>query len=591
MFAKSSIACVGAALCGAVVAVVLFVAVNNFVIINGAGLLKRHGWPWSEVYFWGVAGGLFALAASLLAWHRRRVHALEVAEAALLLGFDYAPQVSRADLGDAGQLRLFSKWGSAAQLWTGRIDRIPIRMLDYTCIEAGDEGSSCSSQTVVILPGTGQLPPFELRPRHLGMRLLGMLGIQGITFDPAEAGPEAASVIEQFNAHYHLSLGLEKEMKRLAQQVQDLAAVEAVVPAEEAVHKLFTFPVLQFFAEHPGWCVECNGAQLALWRGRTIVRGSERAGFLAEALEARNGLAEPRRQQRPALVPASRPNTDPLMGVARLRATIVGLFTGFFVGALAFCYFFFVGEPFKLGGWRHLVYLGFMIPGPLLGAFLGNRFLSPSILRSLRGRQARQRQVVADSPWGQPAGSTARVQEEGDQLMITLPARGLLWGTGCFLFLWCSAWNLFMAVFTAVWLPAAVRGDVRWEGSNKLVHPVVAFLFLVPFWLVGIIALLVVLYRGRRRALLLLDSRNLWLEETTLLGVRRQEWHRPELADVQATPRSQEMFPRNTDLCLAPRQGAPARLLGWRNHNELKWLAGLIRDKWQMHSNPCQLDR
>src|SRR5262249_7259668 len=158
---------------------------------------------------------------------------------------------------------------------------------------------------------------------------------------------------------------------------------------------------------------------------------------------------------------------------------------------------------------------------------------------------------------------------------------GLLRGTGCFLFVWCSFWNLFMAVFTAVWLPAAFRGEVRWEGGNKLVHPVMASLFLVPFWLVGIISLLVLLYRGCRRALLSVENDKLWPEETTLFGIRRREWHRQETADVQAAPRSQELFPRNMDLCLGARQGDPTRVLGWRQQNELKWLAGLIREKWQ----------
>src|SRR5262245_8744216 len=213
MFAKTFISWIGAALFGTVVGIILFF-VNGFVVINGAGLLEGLGWPLSEFHFWGLAGGIFATVVSLLAWRRRRVFAREVAEAALLMGFDCASDVSRADLGEAGQLRLFSKWSSAAHLLTGQIDRLSIRMLDYTYIEAGDEGSAYYSQTVVLLPGADYLPPFELRPRHFGMRMLGMLGIEGMAFDPAEAGPDVASVIEQFKEHYHLSLGLENEMKR-----------------------------------------------------------------------------------------------------------------------------------------------------------------------------------------------------------------------------------------------------------------------------------------------------------------------------------------------------------------------------------------
>src|SRR5262245_7636431 len=193
MFVRTLISWIGAALGGAVAGVVLFFAVNSFVLINGVGLLKRQGWPWSEYYFWGLAGGLFALAGSVLAWRRRRVHALQVAEAALLMGFDHAPEVSRADLGEAAHLRLFSKWSSAAHLLAGQIERVPVRMLDYTYVEAGDEGSTYYSQTVVILPGTDHLPAFELRPRHFGIRMLSMLGVQGITFDSGETSLDVAS--------------------------------------------------------------------------------------------------------------------------------------------------------------------------------------------------------------------------------------------------------------------------------------------------------------------------------------------------------------------------------------------------------------
>src|SRR5262249_14893450 len=163
-----------------------------------------------------------------------------------------------ADLGEAGQMDLFAKWHRAAHLLTGHKDRIPVQLLDYTYVEKGDEDSSYYSQTVVLLPGASHLPAFELRPRHLGIRMLGMLGVQGIPFDPAQAGPDAAPVIEQFNAHYHLSLGLDNELAKLGQQVEDLPVPDATTQGEEAVRKLFVLEVMQFFAEHPGWYVQCN---------------------------------------------------------------------------------------------------------------------------------------------------------------------------------------------------------------------------------------------------------------------------------------------------------------------------------------------
>jgi hypothetical protein len=581
MSAKTSISWIGAAIGGAVAALVAFFVLNNFVVINGVGPLKGLDPPWSDFYCWGLAGGLLGAAGSVFAWHRRRVHAREVAEAALLLGLDYAAEVAREDLGEAGQLRLFGKWAHAAHHLTGRMDRMPIQVLDYTYVDKGEDSSSYVTQTVVLLPGAEHVPAFALRPRDLTVRVLGLLGVRGITFDPAGAGPEVAPVVEQFNRHYHLALGLENQLLALAEQVEDPEAARSMAPPEEMVRRLFSPELLGFFAAHPGWFVESNGRHLALWR-KAVVRGPARSQFLAEALEARHAIAESRRPARTAVVPA-RPPADPLRNAARGFGTALGAAAGFIAGFFLSTNSIFRPGPFKIGVATLLIVFGAALCGLVVGALLGYLILAHPVFWALRRRQARERQAIADSPWGQPLGSTAQVQEQGNRLLIDLPAPGLRRGVGSFVFAWCCLWNGILVVFTALWLPAALLGQVKWGDGNQAVPPLLPCLFLVPFWLIGISALVVVLYQGRRRARLVVDSRHLWFEETTLFGVKQHDWQRQELADVQASPSIPGLFAGKWEIRLMPHQGEPTGLLSWRDRKELKWLAGLVREKWQIH--------
>jgi hypothetical protein len=574
----------GAAIAGAVVAIALYFFISFFAIINGAGLLKRLPWPWSEYYSWGLVGGVCGAAGNLLTTRRHRSHALELIAAAERMGLDYSPKVSRADLGAASQLRLFADWDSATNRLAGQVDGIPIQMLDYTYAEKGDEGSTYYTQTVVVLPGADHLPAFELRPRHLGMRMLGVLGIPGITFDSAQVDPETARAVEQFQRHYYLSLGLDKELKKLGEQIKDLPATDSTSQAEETVRRLFAVEVLEFFAEHPGWYVESAGHHLALWRRKTIVPGAERPRFLAEALEVRRSLVEARPRAHAAVVPGHPRHPDPLMIPARIMGTVLGLLGGFFAGAFVFFFFLAWGGPFQFGAWMPVDFFGGVITGLLLGGFLGNRYLPKPLFRSLRRRRAREQHAIAASPWRQPLGSTAQVEERGDQLIVVLPADGIVRASGCFFSLWCGLWNLFLVVFTALWVPAALQGQVRWQGGNQFAPPWQAVLVLVPFWLGSVLAVLFLLYRGRRHALLVVDSNHLWFEETTLFGIKRLDWSREELAEIRtsASPRQRSLGKK--DLCLVSRAGSATHLLGWRPAKEVAWLAGLIRERWQMPS-------
>lgn len=565
----------GGTIIGAIAAVVLFYFLNNLMVVNGAGLLVRQGFPWSDVWLWSVAGGCIGGLATLVKLRREGIHALEIAAAARTMRLEYRPQIARPDLGDAAQMPLFAKWNKGTHHLAGQVDNVLVQMLDYTYEERGDESTSYYSQTVVLLPGTVRLPSFELRPRDFAMRMLGMMGLPGIAFEHYDA--EAATVIESFTSRYHLSRGVDKELLNLGQSLQNLEPTEATDRAEDDVRSLFSLEVLHYFANHAGWHVQSSGQFLAFWQRKTIVPGADRERFLADALEARNVLTAIGARTRTAMIPAPAPPPDPLLAPARFAGTMIGLVAGFFGGFVLFVATIF-GPAAQFGWWMPVGFFGSTIGGLVLGALVGNRLLTWPALAWLRRRRERMQQAVADSSWGQPPGSDARVEDDGNRLTITIPPRGLFRGAGCFLFGWSALWNLFVILFTVFFVPAAFRGEVRIEGKDQAASPWMIILFLVPFWLIGTGALFGVLYVGRRRAVLAVADDLLTITIITLIRTQNYEWHRNDVRRVEHELNQPDA--RKATLSIEPRQGQTVRLLGWLQPRELQWLAGLIKRRW-----------
>jgi hypothetical protein len=180
----------------------------------------------------------------------------------------------------------------------------------------------------------------------------------------------------------------------------------------------------------------------------------------------------------------------------------------------------------------------------------------------------------------QPSNSDALVRQGRDELAIVLPPVGLRRGGGTFLLFFTILWNSFVLLFTVFFLPAALRGEVVNEDTGKPASAWVA-LVLVPFWLFGVGALLVLLQKGRRRAVLTVEAGELTIQEISPLSNRLHTWRRSELAGVRVvselvvadeTPESWKI-----ELCVEPREGPPVRLLGHRPKAELEWIATLLR--------------
>src|SRR6516162_1203839 len=85
---------------GAAFAFALWLIANRFQV-NGVGWLESQGWPFSNVYLLVAAGALVGAVVGLVRWGIGGVRSREVGEVAQRMEFDFQPEVSRADLGEA----------------------------------------------------------------------------------------------------------------------------------------------------------------------------------------------------------------------------------------------------------------------------------------------------------------------------------------------------------------------------------------------------------------------------------------------------------------------------------------------------------
>jgi hypothetical protein len=206
--ARGSYAWIGATIAGTFLAGFFWLLINNVWTVNGVGLLDRLGLPWFNLYTAVVGGALIGGCIGAFLERRRRRHARQLATVAASMEFAYRPDAPREALRDFLTLRLFKKWSSASNRLTGRVGSLPVEMLDYISVERDSDGNSYVSQTVLLAPADPVLPAFELRPRHLGMKLLSLFNIEGVAFAP-DAAEDERDGIERFGRLYHLSEGLE----------------------------------------------------------------------------------------------------------------------------------------------------------------------------------------------------------------------------------------------------------------------------------------------------------------------------------------------------------------------------------------------
>jgi hypothetical protein len=495
--------------------------------------------------------------------------------------FDFQPEVSRADLGEAGELRTFEKWYAGANRQTGPADGLSVEIFDYTYVEKVNEKDREFTQTIAILPAVEGLPVFELRPLGPLYRLMGIIGQEGVTFDPEQAPPDDVQVVRDFRQRYYLSRGVAAES---AEDTEALADGEALPGSEhhEPIRRLFTTDLLRYFAANLGWCVDCDGKRLAVWRRETVVPAADRPRFLAEVLQVRQAIVRAEGGTG-TVVPPSPGGREKAAIQGRLLGAVLGVIAGVF---LAVFFASRIWDTFRIIYLMPVYFFGTVALGPIVGWFLGGLVLTPGIAFLNRREQAQRQQAIAASPWQQPLGSTAVVREEAGGLTVRFPAGGLFRGGGCALFFGCILVNLFLVGFTVLFVPAALRGEVQWTEQGQAPAPMTpwkALLILVPLWLVGLLVNLALVYRARRRGLLKVGPEELSIEEVTLFGTRRHAWRAEELADVRVIgeENAKSAVPK-LYLVVFTHSGEAFAWLGWRDRTEVKWLVELVRGRLGM---------
>jgi hypothetical protein len=182
----------------------------------------------------------------------------------------------------------------------------------------------------------------------------------------------------------------------------------------------------------------------------------------------------------------------------------------------------------------------------------------------------------------QPTNSTAILESQPDSLTITIPSAGLVRGNSWFFVVWCAGWNGILFPLMIFSLPAAFRGEVKWEGGNETVSPFFACLFLTPFLLVGIGSLFALLHRGWRRTVIAVADDSLAIVESGLFGTRRREWSAHDLLSVRVQRERTKDADGDTRWTIAltvqPKEGETYRLLSYRAKAELEWIATVVRE-------------
>jgi hypothetical protein len=208
----------------------------------------------NEIYF-AVGAGIVVIAIFLIAWRYERIRNREIKRQARILGYDYAeedadllanvlPKLHLLGQGHSRKVRhrLRSESGGGLTVF-----------FDFRYRTGGGQHSSNHQQSVVAFRDpTMSLPAFELRPENVFHRIGSALGYQDIDFP---SHPD-------FSRRYLL-------------RGED----------ETAVRKLFSAPIVRFFARRKGWSVEGGGEWLIVYRHRRRVRPADLRRFFKDTEE------------------------------------------------------------------------------------------------------------------------------------------------------------------------------------------------------------------------------------------------------------------------------------------------------------------
>lgn len=204
-----------------------------------------------------VAGAitLFAIGVIIYVIYAERVRTLALAELAAELGFDFEAESPSSLLDDLQGLYLFQQ-GRQPRVRNhlhGTTAELDVSIFDYSYTVGSGKSKQTVTQTVVCFRTESlQLPAFTLRPENFWHRIGQFFGIKDIAIDTHP----------QFSQAF------------LLQGVD-----------EDAIRAVFTEPVLEFFEEQRGICVEAQDGVLLYYRPRLRTDVVAVRDFLAEGFD------------------------------------------------------------------------------------------------------------------------------------------------------------------------------------------------------------------------------------------------------------------------------------------------------------------
>ncbi len=211
---------------------------------------------------WNVFGilifvGIVALVGVILivAWLAEKKRDEKMREVANELGLDYFPEGNTVAMVELGSFSLLNSGRSRKQtkLIQGVTDEVKIAIFDYQYTTGGGKNSHTHRQSVASLRSDQLvMPAFTMRPENVFSQIGGLFGMKDIDF---ESHP-------QFSKMFVLK-----------------------GPDEQAIRDFFTPPILTYFENHRGLCVEAfPGSMIFYWPGKRIAP-EEIRNFLTQAYE------------------------------------------------------------------------------------------------------------------------------------------------------------------------------------------------------------------------------------------------------------------------------------------------------------------
>lgn len=168
----------------------------------------------------------------------------------------------------------------------------------------------------------------------------------------------------------------------------------------------------------------------------------------------------------------------------------------------------------------------------------------------------------------QPDTSDVNLEQRGDGLTLTVPPAGIFSGSKGLMTV-ALGWNGIVGIITAVLIGVLVWGQTEvWFG----------LLILSIFWVIGLALLLGAVHMGTRRAVLAVVGEELLVMQTSIFGKKEHRWQRGDVNDIRTGPSGMKVNDRHIlELHIMPKDGAKVGMLAGREHDELDWLATVLR--------------